>query len=401
MPVSQKYLIYIAYIGFIATAVVSGALNIAWLHIQNEFNLPLSSIGVLLTLPIIFSLGISFYSGRLIKWLGMGRFLLIGSVLSMFGMVGIALSPLWIILVGCQVILGIGNSVLINGLNIFVASNYPSSRMNWLHASFGLGATMGPIFITVVVLDLELTWRVGYVVMTLMMATFGGLMLLTLKHWLLPSEKTQEKDKNDRPSVSNTSVFRMPIVWLGIAIMFLSAGIETTTGQLSNSLLVNGRGYDPRMVGTWLSLYWLSYTLGRFMTGMIIDRVSHNLFLRVSMFFTIVGTAFIWLDISLELNFLGLAVIGFSMAPIAPTVMGDTPRRVGVDRAPNIIGYQNVGAGLGIAFFPSLAGILGEYISLEVIGLFLVVIAIAMFVVHELLNFQEEAHYVAIEQGID
>lgn len=395
----QKYLIYIAYAGFIATAMVSGALNVAWLQIQGEFGLPLSAIGILLTLPVILSLGISFYSGQLIAWLGMGRFLLVGSVLSAIGLVGIALSPLWTMLVIFQMVMGAGNSVLINGLNIFVASNYASSRMNWLHASFGLGATMGPILITIVALDMGMTWRVGYVVMAVVMGAFVMMLLLTLKHWLLPSSERDEKLKNDAESAPMKSVFSLPVVWFGIGIMFLSAGVETSTGQLSNSLFVDGRGYDPRMIGTWLSLYWFSYTVGRFITGMVIDRVSHNLFLRVSMLGTIIGTTLMWLDLSLVANFVGLVVIGLTMAPVAPTVMGDTPQRVGVLRSPNVIGYQNVGAGLGIAFFPSMAGIFGELVSLEVIPLMLVMIAIVMFVVHELLNFQEkrEALNVAIK----
>jgi fucose permease len=234
-------------------------------------------------------------------------------------------------------------------------------------------------------LDLGLSWRVGYVVMATLILVLGFLVILTRHDWHLPISAPIEKSK----PMQTKGVFQSPVVWLGIGIIFLSAGIEVTTGQLSNSLFVDGRGFDPRTVATWISLYWLSFTVGRLVTGIVIDRVSHNLFLRVSMFFAVIGATLIWLNPNPMLNFAGLAIIGFAMAPIAPTIIGDTPRRVGVDRAPNIIGYQGMGAGLGIAFFPSLAGILGEIISLEIIGLFLIVVMIIMFVVHELLNHQE------------
>lgn len=390
----KKYLIYIAYAGFIAVAVSAGALNVAWLYIQEEFKLPLSSIGILLALPAVGRLLVSFYSGRLIKQFGVSQFLLGGSMLAIVGMLGFAFTPSWALLVVASMVMDLGGSVLINGLNIFVASNYASSRMNWLHASFGLGATIGPILITVLVLDLGLTWRAGYVVMAGVVAMFGGLMLITFKHWQLPSSEVEAKSKNGKTknetqAVSNVSIFKMPIVWFGVAIMALSAGIETSTGQLSNSLFVDGRGYDPRMVATWISLYWLSFTMGRFITGLVIDRIDHNLFLRVSMIFAIMGASLVWLNPSPALNFAGLALMGFAMAPIAPTIMGDTPRRVGIERAPNMIGYQSTGAGIGIAFFPALAGVLAEYISLEMIGLFLIVLTVTMFIVHELLNYQE------------
>jgi fucose permease len=242
--------------------------------------------------------------------------------------------------------------------------------------------------ITIVVLDMGLTWRAGYVVMAVLMVVFGGLMMLSFTHWTLPEDDRKEKKKHASNDVA-LSVLKMPVVWLGIGVMFLSAGIETTTGQLSNNLLVDGRGYDPRMVATWISLYWFSFTIGRFVTGLVIDRMSHNLFLRGAMLLAVVGSVLMALHLSPELDFLGLAIIGFAMAPVAPTVMGDTPSRVGVGRAPNIIGYQNVGAGFGIAFFPSLAGVLAEYINLEMISIFLVVITVLMFIVHEFLNYRE------------
>lgn len=397
MNISMKQtLLFISYAGFIGVAISSGALNIAWIYIQSDFGLPLSAIGVLLSFGAAMQLLISFNGGRLIQWLGMGKFLLMGCLFELIGMLGYVFTPSWELLLVSSMVMALGMATLINGFNVFIASNYASSRMNWLHASFGLGATIGPTLISVVVLDLESTWRLGYAVMAGLMVCLIMVVLLTIRHWQLPKDPLDQKAK---PKTSQ-SIVRSPIVWFGIGIMFLSAGLETTTGQLSNSLFVNGRGYDPRMVASWISLYWLSYTVGRFVTGMVIDRVNHNQFLRVSMFVTIIGTALIWLNPSPTMNLIGLMIIGFAQAPIAPTLMGDTPRRGGVAQAPYIIGYQNTGAGLGIAFFPSLAGILAEWISLEILGLFLAIIATAMFIVHELLNYQE-THHELIESGHD
>lgn len=385
MNTVNKYLIYIAYAGFIAVAISGGALNVAWLYIQDDFSLPLSSVGVLLTFPSIVRLFVSFYSGRIVKWFGVGKFLLMGCVLTLIGMLGFALAPSWALLVLAAMMLGLGNAGLINGFNIFVASNYASSRVNWLHASFGVGATAGPILITVIVLDLGLSWRVGYLVMATMVMLLGLIVMATWRDWQLPTSEPMEKVK----SLQIKGVLQSPVVWLGIAVMALSAGIESTTGQLSNNLFVDGRGIDPRTVATWISSYWLGFTAMRFVTGIVIDRVSHSLFLRVTMFFAVIGATLIWLNPSPILSFVGLVIMGFAMAPIAPTVMGDTPRRVGVNRAPYIIGYQSTGAGLGIAFFPLLAGVFGEVISIEIIGLFLIVLTLIQFITHELLNHQE------------
>jgi fucose permease len=385
MNTVNKYLLFVAYAGYMLVAISGGALNVAWLFIQDDFDLPLSSIGVLLAFPSVVRLFVSFYSGRLLKWIGVGKFLLMGCMFATIGMLGFAIVPSWELLVITAMMLGLGNAGLINGLNIFVTSNYASSRVNWLHACFGLGATAGPILITVIVLDLGLSWRVGYVVMATMVIALGLMMLVTWRDWHLPTTETVEKAK----PIQTKGVFRSPVVWLGIGIMALSAGIETSTGQLSNNLFVDGRGFDPRTVATWISLYWLSFTAGRFLTGVVIDRVNHNLFLRVSTLFAVVGASLIWLNPSPIINFAALVIMGFAMAPIAPTIFGDTPRRVGIDRAPYIIGYQSTGAGLGIAFFPAMAGALGEVISIEMIGLFLILLTMIQFIMHELMIHQE------------
>lgn len=384
MNISMKQLLlFIAYAGFVVVALSGSALNIAWLYIQAEFELPLSAIGGLLSFPAVVQLLVSFYSGRLSQRLGIGKFLLVGSLFCVLGLCGYMLTPSWSLMIIAGMTLGLGNGIMINALNIFVASNYASSRVNWLHASFGLGATLGPILITVVVFDLQSTWRLGYGLIAMVALILSVMVFLTMRHWQLPEVDLVRKTKTPQPK------FNRLIVWFSLGVMFLSAGIETGTGQLSGSLLVNGRGFDERTVATWLSVYWLSYTVGRFVTGIIIDRISHNLFMRGMMLFAIVGASLIWLNPSPFFNFVGLAIIGFAMAPVAPTLMADTPDRVGVDRAPNVIGYHSTAAGFGIALLPPLAGIVAEFISLEIIGLYLVLITTGMFVVHELLNYQE------------
>lgn len=211
----NKYLIFVAYAGFIAIAISGGALNITWLYIQDDFTLRLSDIGVLLIFPSMARLLISFYSGRLIKRLGVGNYLLMGSVLATSGMIGFATASSWTVLVIVAMIMGFGNALLSSGLNIFVASNYASSRMNWLHASFGFGATIGPLLITVIVLDMGLSWRVGYLVMATLIVMLGFLVILTRHDWHLPTSTPLEKSK----LMQAKGVFLSPIVWLGKSVV--------------------------------------------------------------------------------------------------------------------------------------------------------------------------------------
>jgi fucose permease len=84
-------------------------------------------------------------------------------------------------------------------------------------------------------------------------------------------------------------------------------------------------------------------------------------------------------------GFLGLALIGFSLAPLFPLLISHTPKRLGAAHAPNAIGFQVAAAGLGLSLVPGLAGVLAESLGLEIIGPFLLLASIATFLLHEVI----------------
>ena len=386
-PDSRK-LLYLCYAGFTAIAIPSGALNVAWVHIEADFGLTLSALGVLLTTQSVGRLLISFYNGAILSRIGVGLFLLLGNIATAIGLIGFVLAPSWGILVLAGIVMSFGGSAIINGINTFVASNYGSSHMNWLHASFGLGMAIGPLVVTTVVIDMGLAWQWSYTVMLGAPLVMTLLYVATREEW----DSMPGLEDDDNPAEENSGSMRAtlqnPVVWLGIAIFFFATGNEINTGQLTNSLFVVGRGFDAKTVSTWLSLYWMMFTIGRLTTGIIIDQIDHDLFLRVNMLGTIVGAILIGANLGQFVSFAGLIIMGFTLAPTAPTLFSDTPRRLNKKQAANAIGFQNFGVGLGIALPPALAGVLAETLGLEIIGPFMVVIAISTFILHEFL-----AHY--------
>jgi fucose permease len=157
---------------------------------------------------------------------------------------------------------------------------------------------------------------------------------------------------------------RLLVVWLGIGVSFFSAGAEIGTGQLTNNLFVEGRGLDPKSVGTWISLYWLSFTIGRLVTGAIIDRSAGSG--HRGDFNLVEPHAHSELD---RPAVDGIRIIGW----------GSSSRR----------------AGLGSALLPALAGVLSGFMGLEVIGVFLVIIGAITCTLHEFLIYRERRLVIA------
>jgi fucose permease len=99
----------------------------------------------------------------------------------------------------------------------------------------------------------------------------------------------------------------------------------------------------------------------------------------------ILGTLLLWLNPANLLGFSGLALIGFSVAPIFPVMIGLSPARFGGQNAANAIGFQVAAAYLGSALIPALVGVAAYALGLEVIGLLVFVFSVLAFALHEVL----------------
>jgi predicted MFS family arabinose efflux permease len=135
--------------------------------------------------------------------------------------------------------------------------------------------------------------------------------------------------------------------------------------------------------------------VGRIISGTISDRVNHALLLRLNIVGAIIGAVFITANFNPIASAAGQVLVGFTLGPLAPTLYSDTVRRVGTTHAPATIGFQNVGAGLGMAAAPAIGGILAEAIGLEMIGPYIIALACTALFIHELIIGWERRHRLA------
>ena len=69
-------------------------------------------------------------------------------------------ASLWVMAVG-MVLFGLGFGLIHAGLNAHAARHFGARDINWMHASYGLGATIGPLLVTILLAD-WLGWRRTY-----------------------------------------------------------------------------------------------------------------------------------------------------------------------------------------------------------------------------------------------
>lgn len=371
---SKLGLIVLAYIAFISLGMPDGLFGVAWPSIREDFVLRLDSVGAFFFAGTTGYMLSSFFSGKIIGKLGVGGTLAASCALTASALLGYTLVPTWWMMVTLAVAAGLGAGAIDAGLNTYVASHFGEGLMQWLHASYGFGVTLGPIIMTAG-LNFFGSWRLGYQVVGAAQLLLAASFLLTVKMWqddgAAPHNPEQERHLMEYQTPFSETL-RQPVVWLTLLLFMLYTGAEASFGSWTYSLLTLSRNVPVSVAGLWAGSYWATFTIGRVMAGLLTRRFGNANLLKGGFILALSGALLLWWNPFPQASIIAVSAIGFALAPIFPALVSGTSMRVGEKHAANTIGMQIAAAGLGAAVVPSLAGVLAENISLEAIPVYLV-----------------------------
>lgn len=374
---------------FIILGISGGLLNVAWTYMQVDFDVQFSDIGVILLAATVGGLIAAFGSGFFISKFGIGKLTLASTILVMFGFAAIGLAQTWMLLIVIIFVTYMGRASLDAGMNNFFSVHFGATAMNWLHASWGLGLTIAPAIITTILLTFGQTWRIAYLLIGVIFLPLALIVLFTLPQWnIFTDNENADKQKNNIQAASMPETLRQSVVWWSVLLFFIYGGLEIGTGQLINTLFVEGRGISQEVSSFWISLYWGSFTVGRILIGFLALRLNEKLILNGSTILATIGAALLIVPNPEMFSVLGLLLIGFGLAAIFPILILQTPYRVGKKHSPNTIGFQVGITGLGAAILPGIFAQATNQYGLEAISYSIFMNAILVFFLYQWLAFR-------------
>ncbi len=375
-----RLLLVVAFVAFISLGLPDGLLGVAWPSMRASFGVPLDAMGLLLAASVSGYMISTTFSGPLVAWLGIGRLLALSSLLTATALIGYTIAPVWYLVLPLGVFGGFGGGAIDAGINSYMAEHH-RPLLYLLHAMFGLGTTLGPLIMTAA-LNLS-TWRAGYRVVGAFQIGLALIFLFTASWW--QDGPAEDAAGNGRSYAPLLQTVRLPMVWVGILFFLLYTGMEVSVGQWSYTLLTEGRGVSANLGGIMVGSYWGAFTVGRLLSGLIVRRLAEKTFLRLSFAGMVLGALLVWWNPVQLVGLLGLPLIGFSLAPMFPALVGSTGDRLPRRHTNNAIGLQIGAAALGGALLPGLAGTLGRVINLNMIAAVYLGTAVALTVLHEFL----------------
>ncbi len=359
-------LILLIFVAFIALGMPDGLLGVGWPSIRASFNVPIDALGALLFVSMIGYLTTSFLSGELTRRWGVGRLLIVSCALTGAGLIGYTLVPQWWMMVALGLAAGMGAGGIDSSLNAYVARHYSAGLMQWLHASYGVGVTAGPLIMTAALTNFR-DWRLGYLLVGAVQLVLAVTFWITLPIWQQNNSAPVETPAEPQPEVNLGQTLKRHRVWLSMLLFFFYVGSEVTMGTWVYSLLTEGRGVNPQLAGYFAGSYWFTFTVGRILAGLVTRKINIQSLVKVCIIAAILAGVILGLNISAWVNLAAVAVIGFAFAPIFPGLISGTPGRVGQQHSNNTIGMQTAAGSLGGTALTSLVGVLARSYGLEVV----------------------------------
>ena len=361
---------------FIALGLPAGVIGVAWPHMRASLGAPLAGLGLLLAAFTVGYFVASAGSGPVTFRFGTATLLVGGCALASIGSLGLSLAGQWWIVPLVGLVLGAGSGLIDAAVNAHVSLNRGVRYMGWLHASWAVGAALGP---PLVVISLAATgsWRASFAALAVAFLAVGLIVGSRRRDWIHTASI-------QRHAVTTTPVpaeYRRALVVL-TCLCFLGGGLEATAGDWSYTQLTVGRSLSAGLASTSSSLFWAGLAAGRVALGLLGNRVAPIRLLDAGITVATVAAVAFWLAPTLVSALIALPILGAAVSLIFPLLLSITPTRVGATMTPHAVGYQLAAGTLGGGGIPALTGLALQAAGLLALGPVLATIAVALLLLH-------------------
>jgi len=220
--------------------------------------------------------------------------------------------------------IGLGEASNLAPNNVFCANLANSTTtLGFLHGSYGIGGTIGPLIATSLVVRAR-PWSTFYYIVLSVAILNLVLAYATFRNYERDTPNTiplHPTPSNPTGTSSNSllkQAFRNKTTILGALFIFAYQGAEVSISGWVISFLISYRHSSPAHVGYVTSGFWAGITLGRF----ALSHPAHRIGEKKAVFFLMLGAAAFQLLVWLVPNVIGEAVavsiVGLLLGPIYP-----------------------------------------------------------------------------------
>lgn len=378
-------LLAIIYLAFISLGLPDSLLGSGWPVMYKELDTSISYAGIISMVIAGGTILSSLLSDRLIRKMGTGLVTAVSVFLTAAALFGFSVSNSFLLLCIFALPYGLGAGAIDAALNNYVALNYSSKHMSWLHCFWGVGASISP-YIMSFALSENMGWRNGYRIVSLIQIVLTFVMFLALPLWKNKQTDEVEETAKNAPVTIKEKLKIKGLKEVMVAFCAYSA-FEAMCCLWISTYLVECRSVESESAAAFASLFYLGITFGRFIVGFFANKIGDKDMIRLGIFVILIGMVFVILPLKSYIPALiGFAIVGFGAAPVYPAFIHATPENFGRENSQAIIGMLMTSAYIGSTFMPPLFGFIAECTNVGIFPFWLLVLLVISLVISERLN---------------
>ncbi|MCL1995394.1 MAG: MFS transporter [Defluviitaleaceae bacterium] len=368
------YILAISFFAYFILGLPDGAFGIALTTMMGDMNMLLELAAIITTVQLGLYTFVSSQMGYIAKRIKLQNIVFVGTVLATIGLFGVAAAPNFNVLVAMFAIVGIGLGLIDSSLNVYMSRSDSARYVTWMHALWGLGASVTPAAMSQIILHFG--WRIGYNSIAVIYAFVAVLVLFSIFKKIWDASEPKQKIENFETKKNYLSKKRHQ--FMALVICLLQGGIEFSIIFWMPSIFLESRGLSIDTVGILTAAYFGFLTLGRFVAGYIASKAANITIIRAGLALAIAGSTVLMFTNSL----VGVALLGLGIAPILPCIFHDTSNLFSPKIVTRLVGQEVASFGIGGAIIAPLVWQIIGYFSLEMFF----PIMLALFVSLTLLN---------------
>ncbi|MBQ8250201.1 MAG: MFS transporter [Clostridia bacterium] len=369
-------LLAVIYITFICIGVPESLFGAAMEAIGKEFALGEAAnlVSTLVTTIVYGCTALaSVLAARVINRFGTYAVTAISVLLMAFTLLGFSFAPNIIIMYLLAIPLGVGSGAINASLNNYIALHFSAKHMNFLHCFYGAGTIISLEFMSRMLANED--WRGGYRAAFMLQAGIALIVIVSLPLWKKKSNTAQSGDEEVTPrTLSILEMAKNSSIRTAWIMCISTNAIEALCGVLGAKYLIHVHGMSDSASADALMFYFVGMTLGRFLSGVLADKLGSWRMIRICIYILTVAVVMLLLPLGIPaLSIAALAFIGFANGPIYPNIMNLAPQNFGRNVSGSVIGTQMATAYFGVMLAPPLFGIIADAASIALLPVMLAV----------------------------
>ncbi len=359
------FLLVVIYVAFIGLGLPDTVLGAAWPLMQRDLHAPLSAAGLLSIIVSVGTILSSLLTPKLLRQFGTGKLVFISIALTALASVGYGFSTAFWMMCLFAIPMGIGAGAIDVAMNNFAAIHLESKHTNWLHASWGIGACLGPALLAGSAF-FGFGWRGAYEMVAFLLAIIAVMMLASLPMWKRRERgDSRLQQTSSIPDISLRAALRVPGMKLSFLTFFFYSSLEISTSLWCGTYLV-ARGFEPEVGALAVSLMFGSVMIGRILSGIFAIRFTDMRLVHAGIAIVVVGCLVLVFPLPLWVTPVCICLLGLGCAPVYPSLIHATPARFGEELSGRAISIQMAGSYLGSIIMPPAFGFVASHFSVIV-----------------------------------